>query len=88
MDNALEAMLPVCMLTFDPVWERRFSAYLNSGTRASSSELSSILPPNGRNLVSKKQKGHRQKPMAWCFMVPQIRFERTTPALGERCSIP
>ena len=54
-------MVSVRMLTFDHARERRFFAYLNSGTRASSSELSPILPPNERNLVSKKQKGHRQK---------------------------
>ena len=39
-------------------------------------------------LSSGQQKGHRQMPVACMFVVPQIRFERTTPALGERCSIP
>ena len=85
---ALEVMVSVRKLTFNHARERRFFAYLNSGTGASSSELIPDFAPNGRNLVPKKRKGHRQKPMTWCFMVPQIRFERTTPALGERCSIP
>lgn len=38
---------------------------LDNGIGASSSEFVPDFAPNGRNLVPKKQKGHRQKPMAW-----------------------
>ncbi|WP_294164192.1 hypothetical protein [uncultured Senegalimassilia sp.] len=53
------------MLTFDHAREQRFSAYLDNGIGASLSEFVPDFAPNGRNLVPKKQKGHRQKPMAW-----------------------
>ena len=65
LGTAFEAMVSVRMLTFDHAREQRFSAYLDNGIGASLSEFVPDFAPNGQNLVPKKQKGHRQKPMAW-----------------------
>ena len=65
LGTAFEAMVSVRMLTFDHAREQRFSAYLDNGIGASSSEFVPDFAPNGRNLVPKNQKGHRQKPIAW-----------------------
>ena len=86
--DALEAAFPVHVFTHSPEYEQVLLRLTDDGCGVISSGLAPVRRSCRENAPLRKRKGHQLEPMAWCFMVPQIRFERTTPALGERCSIP
>ena len=62
--------------------------WLSSAHRAVGHPLSGAAPPANAVPTRQNKKQVGPKGPTRLFMVPQIRFERTTPALGERCSIP